>query len=96
MDIRPSKTENFNSSATPKLHSRRKAEVAIRDAVEKGAQTGEFSRLAVLKDLGNQLQIKAERMRLLARAEEGLDDEGFNPYVTQTITAAKLKDKVSR
>lgn len=36
--------------------------------------------LGVLRDLGKQLQIKAEKMRLLARAEEGLGDAEFNPY----------------
>ena len=51
------------------------------------------SRLAVLKDLGNQLQIKAERMRLLARAEQGLEDNDFNPYVTQTIVSSVPADK---
>lgn len=46
---------------------------------------GDF-RLAVLRDLGNQLQIKAEKMRLLARAEEGLGDGDFNPYSSTILT----------
>lgn len=60
-----------------------------------GGEAGDF-RLAALRDLGNQLQIKAERMRLLARAEEGLDDGDYNPYSTNKMTsdiAAILHDK---
>ncbi|XP_053406636.1 protein SFI1 homolog [Mercenaria mercenaria] len=60
---------------------------------------GDF-RLAVLRDLGNQLQIKAERMRLLARAEEGLEDVDYNPYssthlpreATSILTEMKVKE----
>ena len=59
---------------------------ATENAFSKGGQT-ENRRLQALRDLGNQLQIKAERMRLLARAEEGLEDADYNPYVTQKETA---------
>ena len=40
----------------------------------------------VLQELGNQLHVKAERMRLLAKAEEGLESGDFNPYATVTIS----------
>jgi hypothetical protein len=49
-------------------------------------QKGGDSQLAVLRDLGNQLQIKAEKMRLLARAEEGLSDGEHNPYSSTYVT----------
>ncbi|XP_060581928.1 protein SFI1 homolog isoform X2 [Ruditapes philippinarum] len=53
-------------------------------------QKGGDSRLAVLRDLGNQLQIKAEKMRLLARAEEGLSDGEHNPYSSTIEKESKI------
>ena len=48
------------------------------------------SRLAVLRDLGNHLQVKAEKMRLLARAEEGLGDFEYNPHSTYDMAVGQL------
>ncbi|XP_052773983.1 protein SFI1 homolog [Mya arenaria] len=45
------------------------------------------NRQAVLRDLGNHLQVKAEKMRLLARAEDGLGDGDYNPYSTHELDA---------
>ena len=49
------------------------------------------SRLSILRDLGNQLQIKAEKMRLLMRAEEGLGDVDVALNSPPKITPEKLQ-----
>ena len=43
----------------------------------------------ILQDLNTQLTLRAERMRLLTRAEEGLVSESFNPSSTKTIATSK-------
>ena len=77
-----------NNNAKIILNAETKAKVpdVFENALQKGGQTDD-RRLHALRDLGNQLQIKAERMRLLARAEEGLEDADYNPYVTQLVAA---------
>lgn len=42
----------------------------------------------VLRDLNTQLSIRAEKMKLLSRAEEGLVQESFNPYSTSTFAVS--------
>lgn len=49
------------------------------------------NRLAILRDLGNQLQIKAEKMRLLMRAEEGLGEGDGYQQSTPEITPERHK-----
>ena len=86
---------NNNALVVPKNKRATLAQNVLKDVQINGGYSPSTkpSRLAVLKDLGNQLQIKAERMRLLARAEQGLEDNDLNPYVTQTIVPSVPADK---
>ncbi|KAL3865118.1 hypothetical protein ACJMK2_006747 [Sinanodonta woodiana] len=45
-----------------------------------------------LRELSYQLEIRAERMRLLTRAEEGLFEGDLNPYTTVTLQTKDAKE----
>ena len=87
MERREIKSTNNNAKIILSAETKAKKPDVFENALQKGGQTDEDRRLHALRDLGNQLQIKAERMRLLAQAEEGLEDADYNPYVTQLVAA---------